>query len=79
MDNSLWLETYLVKHMEAQKEALPMSSSNQSTLASVEPARVYGRHRGPHTINLPLVPLIALLVWFLFGGWLYFFGLPPVP
>ena len=79
MDNSLWLETYLVKHMEAQKEALPMSSSNQSTLASVEPARVYDRHRGPYTINLPLVPLIALLVWFLFGGWLYFFGLPPVP
>jgi len=79
MDNSLWLETYLVKQMETQKEALPMSSSNQSTLASVEPARVYDRHRGPRTINLPLVPLIALLVWFLFGGWLYFFGLPPVP
>jgi hypothetical protein len=79
MDNFLWLETHVVKQMETQKEALPVSSSNQSTLASVESARVYGRHRGPHTTNLPLVPLIALLVWFLFGVWLYFFGLPSVP
>jgi hypothetical protein len=79
MDDSLWLETHLVKQMETQKEALPMSNSNQSTLASVESARVYGRHGGPDTTNLPLVPLIALLVWFLFGAWLYFFGLPLVP
>jgi hypothetical protein len=79
MDDSLWLETHLVKQMETQKEELPVSSSNQSTLATVERTQVYDRHPGAHMINLWLVPLIALLVWFLFGGWLYFFGLPPVP
>ena len=76
MDNSLWLETHLVKQMETQKEEPPVSSPNQSTLASVERARVYERRRGANPINLLLGPLTALLVWFLIGGWLYFFGLP---
>jgi hypothetical protein len=63
--------------MERRKEAMPISSPGQSTLASVESARVDGRRRETHTINnLLLGPLAALLVWFLVGGWLYFFGLP---
>lgn len=55
---------------------MPISSPGQSTLASVEPARVNGGRRETHTMNLLLGPLAALLVWFLVGGWLYFFGLP---
>ena len=63
--------------MERRKEAMPISNPGQSTLASVEPARVNDRRRGTYTINnLLLGPLAALLVWFLVGGWLYFFGLP---
>jgi hypothetical protein len=62
--------------MERGKEAMPISNPGQSTLASVEPARVDDRRRGTYTINLLLGPLAALLVWFLVGGWLYFFGLP---
>ena len=55
---------------------MPISNPVQSTLASVEPARVNDRRGGTYTINLLLGPLAALLVWFLVGGWLYFFGLP---
>jgi hypothetical protein len=62
--------------MERRKEAMPISNPGQSTLASMEPARVNGRRRETPTINLLLGPLAALLVWFLVGGWLYFFGLP---
>jgi len=62
--------------MERQKEALAVSSPGQSTLASVEPAPVYDRRRETHRSSLLLGPLTALLVWFLIGGWLYFFGLP---
>jgi hypothetical protein len=62
--------------MERRKEAMPISNPGQSTLASVEPARVNDRRRGTYTTNLLLGPLAALLVWFLVGGWLYFFGLP---
>jgi hypothetical protein len=62
--------------MERRKEAMQISNPGQSTLASVEPARVNDRRRGTYTINLLLGPLAALLVWFLVGGWLYFFGLP---
>jgi hypothetical protein len=79
MDNSLWLATHLVQQMETQKEALPVSSSNQNNLASMEGVRVYDLHREAPAISLWLLPLIGLLLWFLFGGWLYFFGLPPVP
>ena len=62
--------------MERQKEALAMSRPGQSTLASVEPARVHGRGNETHGINLLIGPLTALLLWLLVGGWLYFFGLP---
>ena len=62
--------------MERQKEALAALSPGQSTLASVEPARVYDRRRETHRINLLMGPLTALLLWLLVGGWLYFFGLP---
>jgi len=62
--------------MERRKEAMPISSPSQSTLASVEPTRVDGGRRETTTINLLLGPLAALLVWLLVGGWLYFFGLP---
>ena len=62
--------------MERRKEAMQILSPGQNTLASVEPAQINGRRRETHTINLLLGPLAALLVWFLVGGWLYFFGLP---
>jgi hypothetical protein len=62
--------------MERQKETMPISSSRQNTLASVEAPRVYDSHRETHTIKLLLVPLTALLLWLLVGGWLYFFGFP---
>jgi hypothetical protein len=62
--------------MERRKEAMPISSLGQNTLASVETTRVGGGRRETPTINLLLGPLAALLVWFLVGGWLYFFGLP---
>jgi hypothetical protein len=62
--------------MERQKEALAVSSPGQSTLASVEPSRVYDKRRETHRINLLMGPLTALLLWLLVGGWLYFFGLP---
>jgi hypothetical protein len=62
--------------METEKEALTMLSPDQSTLASVEPARVYDRRREAYRINLLMGPLTALLLWLLVGGWLYFFGLP---
>ena len=62
--------------MERQKEALAASSPGQSTLASVEPTRVYDGRRETHRINLLMGPLTALLLWLLVGGWLYFFGLP---
>src|SRR5215475_11314987 len=61
--------------MERRKEAMPISSLGESTLASVETTRVNGRRRETPTINLLLGPLAALLVWFLVGGWFYFFGL----
>ena len=62
--------------MEMQKEALAVSSPDQSTLASVEPAGGYDGRRETRRINLLMGPLTALLVWLLVGGWLYFFGLP---
>jgi hypothetical protein len=62
--------------MERRKEAMSISSVGQSTLAPMETTRVNGRRRETPTINLLLGPLAALLVWFLVGGWLYFFGLP---
>ena len=62
--------------MERRKEAMPISSLGQSTLASMETTRVNDRHRETPTINLLLGPLAALLLWFLFGGWFYFFGFP---
>jgi hypothetical protein len=62
--------------MEMQKEALAVSSPGQSTLASVEPAGVDDGRRETRRINLLMGPLMALLVWLLIGGWLYFFGLP---
>jgi hypothetical protein len=62
--------------MESQKEALAVSSPDQSAVASVEPGRVYDRRRETHRINLLMGPLTALLLWLLVGGWLYFFGLP---
>lgn len=55
---------------------MSISSVGQSTLAPMETTRVNGRRRETPTINLLLGPLAALLVWFLVGGWLYFFGLP---
>jgi len=42
----------------------------------MEPAQISGRRRETRTINLLLGPLGALLLWFLVGGWLYFFGFP---
>ena len=33
-------------------------------------------YRETHTMDLLLVPITALIVWLLIGGWLYFFGLP---
>src|SRR4029453_2197082 len=63
--------------MERRKEAMPISNPGQSTLASVEPARVNDRRRGTYTINLLLGPLAAPLGGFFFGGWLYFFVFPP--
>ena len=62
--------------MERRKEAMQILSPGQNSLASMEPERITGRHRETHTINLLMGPLGALLVWFLVGGWLYFFGLP---
>jgi hypothetical protein len=59
-----------------QKEALSISSPNHNSLTSVEPARVHDRDRENNMINLLIGPLTALLVWFLVGGWLYFFFLP---
>src|SRR5262245_51325655 len=61
--------------MERRKEAMPISSLDENTLASMETTQVKGSRETP-TINLLLCPLGALLVWFLVGGWLYFFGLP---
>jgi len=37
---------------------------------------VNDRRRETPTINLLLGPLAALLLWFLVGGWFYFFGFP---
>jgi len=62
--------------MERRKETMPISSLDQNTLASMETTRVNGRRRETPTINLLLGPLAALLVWFLVGGWFYFFGFP---
>src|SRR5262245_37055651 len=62
--------------MERRKEAMQILSPSQNPLASVEPVRMNGRRRETPTINLLLGPLAALIVWFLVGGWLYFFGLP---
>ena len=62
--------------MERRKEAMQILSPGQNPLASMEPEPISGRRRETHTINLLLGPLGALLVWFLVGGWLYFFGLP---
>jgi hypothetical protein len=62
--------------MEMQKEALSISSPNHNSLISVEPARGHDRDREDNMINLLIGPLTALLVWFLVGGWLYFFFLP---
>ncbi len=61
--------------MERQNEVLPISSPSENSLGSVEPSRAHERHRNTRTINLLLGPLTALLVWFLVGGWLYFFFL----
>jgi hypothetical protein len=65
-----------VKQMEWEKEALAVSIPDRSTLTSVESERVCNRHRETHPLTLLLGPVAALLVWFLVGGWLYFFGLP---
>ena len=62
--------------MERRKEAMPISSLGQSTLASMETTRVNDRRRETPMINLLLGPLAALLLWFLVGGWFYFFGFP---
>lgn len=63
--------------MERRKEAMPISSLGQSTVASMESTPVNGSRRETPRINLLLGPLAALLVWLLVGGWFYFFGLPP--
>ena len=62
--------------MERRKEAMQILSPGENPLASMEPAQISGRRRETRTINLLLGPLGALLLWFLVGGWLYFFGLP---
>src|SRR5262245_40020196 len=62
--------------MERRKEAMSISSLDQSTIASMESTRVNGRRRETPRINLLLGPLSALLLWFLVGGWFYFFGFP---
>ena len=63
--------------MERRKEAMPISSLDQNTLASMETTRVDGgKPRETPTVNLLLGPLAALLLWFLVGGWFYFFGFP---
>jgi len=62
--------------MERRKETMPISSLGQSTLASMETKRVNDGRRETPTINLVLGPLAALLLWFLVGGWFYFFGFP---
>jgi len=62
--------------MERRKETMPISSLDQNTLASMETTRVNDRRREAPMINLLLGPLAALLLWFLVGGWFYFFGFP---
>ena len=61
--------------MERRKEAMPISSLDQNTLASMETTQVKVGREIP-TINLLLGPIAALLVWLLVGGWFYFFGFP---
>lgn len=62
--------------MERQEEAMSISGPGENVLSSVEAPLAHESHRETHTLNLLLVPLAALLLWLLVGGWLYFFGLP---
>jgi hypothetical protein len=62
--------------MERQKATMPISNPGQSALSSVEAPFVRESYRETHTMDLLLVPITALIVWLLIGGWLYFVGLP---
>ena len=55
---------------------MPISNPGQSALSSVEAPFARESYRETHTMDLLLVPITALIVWLLIGGWLYFFGLP---
>jgi hypothetical protein len=62
--------------MERQEETMPISNPGQNALSSVEAPLVRESYRETHTMNLLLVPIMALILWLLIGAWLYFFGLP---